>query len=92
MDPGLGTVAGLCQYLINYFENKVFSFWSTSKIVLSGNVHINSALRIRQSKLFIWSDRIAPAAGNPAGMQTSNGYPLTWLVIGHRIASPVLPL
>ena len=57
----------------SHCDNNVASFWSTSEIVPVGKVHINSAFLARQSKLLTWSDKIAPAIGNPAGIRTSNG-------------------
>ena len=56
-----------------YCDNNVINFWSTSEMVSVGKVHSNSAFLARQSKLLTWSDKIAPATGNPAGRRTSNG-------------------
>jgi len=56
-----------------YYDNKVFNFRRISLIILAGRVHSSSAFLLRQSRLFIWSDKTAPAAGNPSGSSTSNG-------------------
>ena len=57
----------------SYSDNNVASFCSVSEIVSVGKMHINSACRVRQSRLLTWSDNIAPATGNPAGRRTSKG-------------------
>jgi len=72
---GLAIMRGSGVFL--HCDNNVASFWSTSETVSEGKVHISSTFRARQSRLLIWSDKIAPATGNLAGMRTSNGYPLT---------------
>jgi hypothetical protein len=60
----------------DYYDIKVANFCSTSEIISVGKAHINSAFRECQSKLLIWSDKIAPSTGKPSGIRTSNGYPL----------------
>ena len=72
--------------------SKLFIFAETSFTKLSGSRPINSAARVLQSKLFTWSARTAPVTDNPVGTRTSNGYPLTWLVIGQQRARPTFAL
>ena len=42
-------------------------------MVAEGNRETTLALRCRQSRLLIWSDRITPVISIPSGMATSNG-------------------
>ena len=60
-------------YAFSYSDNNVASLLSASEIVSVDKVHISSACRARQSRLLTWSDNIAPATGNPAGIRTSKG-------------------
>src|SRR5439155_16929954 len=76
----------------SFGDNNVPSLTSTSRITSFGMAQMNSAFRTRQSKLFARSASTTPPTLQSGGITTSNGYPLTWLVIGHRIASPTLPL
>jgi hypothetical protein len=62
--------------MLHYRDSNKPIFCSTSDIVLGGKVPSNSAFRVRQSKLFTWSERIAPVTDRPAGTTTSKGYPL----------------
>ncbi len=67
-------------------------FCSTSDIIFGGKEPINSAFLVRQSKLFTWSERMAPVTDRPGGTTTSKGYPLIWFVIGQKRASPTFSL
>jgi hypothetical protein len=50
------------------------------------------ALLTRQSRLFTWSDRMAPCTSSPWGSTTSNGYPLICEVTGQKRARPTFRL
>ena len=63
------------------------TLYRTSSTVPAGIESAGTALRLRQSMLLNWSDRITPVRLNPAGRATSKGYPLTCLVIGQRSAA-----
>jgi len=70
----------------------VLNFCTTSLNAADGNLQANSAFLAFQSRLFTWSDKIAPLTSNPSGILISKGYPLTWLVMGQRMAKPTFPL
>ena len=72
--------------------NNVFSLFKALIATSSGRRHINSIFLIFQSRLFTWSVRMAPEIFRPSGINTSNGYPFTWLVTGQNIASPTFLL
>jgi len=88
----LGVFCSYKNFRFFYLPISVCSFCITSSTVPKGNLQTNSACLIFQSRLFTWSDKIAPLIFNPSGINTSNGYPLIWLVIGQRIANPTLLL
>jgi len=90
---GLGVFLPTAKALrLCYWLKRVFTFCNTSSTVAEGNLHTNSACLTFQSRLFIWSDNIAPLILKPSGIKTSKGYPFIWLVIGHKSANPTLPL
>jgi hypothetical protein len=53
--------------------SSVPSFFITSLVVSRGNLQMNSAFRTRQSRLFTWSARIAPASFYAEGIDISKG-------------------
>ena len=54
-------------------ERRVLSFPSTSSITDFGALHAISALRVLQSRLLIWSERMTPVTSRSEGSATSKG-------------------
>lgn len=66
---------------------KVLSRVITSTVISSGALQANSTFLSCQSKDFTWSASTTPDTAKPSETVTSNGYPLTFVVIGHTKAS-----